>query len=166
MRVSIVIPVILIAILFVLLGLGRKPEPTIQPLLFNHKIHIVNEDMDCTSCHSQVSKHARATLPGVKTCKKCHSRVITDTELESELLAYLSEEAEIPWERIYEVPDHVYFSHRRHVTLGNVQCESCHGNMQGLEEPPRYPLVAITMDNCMRCHEEHQITNDCLACHR
>ncbi|MFQ6607416.1 MAG: cytochrome c3 family protein [Fidelibacterota bacterium] len=166
MKAIIIIPVIIMIILILLFGLGRSPEPIIQPLLFNHKVHIVDQDMDCETCHAQVSIHARATLPSVKTCKKCHSQPLTNSTVESELLAYISKSAEIPWSRIYEVPDHVYFSHRRHVTLGNVKCETCHGNVQELAEPAEYPLVAVKMDNCMKCHEEHQITNDCLACHR
>ncbi|MFQ6674657.1 MAG: cytochrome c3 family protein [Fidelibacterota bacterium] len=138
----------------------------VQPISFNHEVHVEGEDLDCTLCHTQVMKRSRATLPRIKICQKCHYEPITETESERTLLAFASEGREVPWRRIYQVPRHVYFSHRRHVKLGNIPCESCHGDVRKLTEPPEYPLIAPTMGYCTKCHEEHQITNDCLACHR
>lgn len=158
----------LILIVLALLGLrsNRKSSDVLQPVLFSHNLHVQEQDMDCTDCHTDVTKRARATLPTIEICIDCHAEPLTETETEVELLAYTYEEEEIPWQRIYRVPDHVYFSHRRHVTLGSVRCETCHGDVMNLAEPFTEPLVAITMEGCMECHEEHQVTNDCLSCHR
>lgn len=162
---AIVIGIIIISGLS-LFGLSRGPKPIIQPIPFSHNIHVEDQDLECSLCHTQVTKHPRATLPSITTCQTCHSEPMTETEIEKTLLSYTDENREIPWKRVYNVPDHVYFSHRRHVTIGNVLCESCHGEMGQLTEPPSAPLINITMDYCMECHEEHKITNDCLACHR
>lgn len=149
-----------------LLNFRMRPAAIIQPLPFNHNLHVDEHELECTDCHTQATEHPRATLPGIDICQDCHMESLTETALEDQLLAYTTENREIPWQRIYRVPDHVYFSHRRHVTLGNVPCAVCHGDVPALTEPPQYPLVPVTMDRCMTCHEEHQLTNDCLACHR
>lgn len=159
----IVIVVIIAAFLVVLKG--RTPA-IVQPIPFNHNLHVEGQELECTLCHAHVKTHERATLPGNDICEECHSDEITGSEREKLLRGYFSEKREIPWQRIYRVPDHVYFSHRRHVVSGNIPCESCHGNMKELKEPPKYPLISPSMDNCMDCHKEQKITNDCLACHR
>lgn len=137
-----------------------------QPLPFSHKIHVTDIELECTDCHTRVEVHQRATLPLLEVCQDCHSDAMTETEIESQLLAYIASEEAIPWQRIYAVPDHVYFSHRRHVTLGQVACEECHGDVASFDLPPAAPIVPIEMDGCMDCHEKNHITNDCLACHR
>lgn len=158
--------VLLISLGFSIFALNRRPSLIEQPLAFNHQIHAGEQDLECTFCHSQVEQHARASLPTVRTCRTCHQGAITETPVEDRLLAFTTENREIPWKAIYWLPDHVYFSHRRHVTLGKIPCETCHGQVPSLSEPPPRPLVPITMEFCMDCHEEHQVTNDCLACHR
>ncbi len=143
-----------------------KSNAVLQPIPFNHNLHVDGQGLECTFCHKQVMKNARAELPGIEICRECHEEKMTETEVEKELLDFISGNREIPWQRIYQVPDHVYFSHRRHTVSGKIGCESCHGNVTALKEPPKYPLVPITMDHCMECHEERNITNDCLSCHR
>ncbi len=164
-RIALII-VLPVMIVIAILGLSGKSAGIVQPVPFNHNLHVEELDLDCVDCHTQVRKRPRATLPIIDICQDCHMEAITDTDVEEQLLAYATESREIPWQRIYSVPDHVYFSHRRHVTLGNIPCETCHGDIRQLTEPQRYPVIAVTMDSCMSCHEEQQITNDCLACHR
>ena len=36
----------------------------------------------------------------------------------------------IEWERIHNLPDHVYFNHSQHVVVGQQQCQTCHGNVR------------------------------------
>lgn len=156
--------VLVIAALFFLVN--RKADAIIQPIPFNHNLHVEGQELECTLCHEQVMKKARATLPGIETCRQCHEDKMTETEVEAKLLGFISGNREIPWRRIYRVPDHVFFSHRRHTVSGKIGCESCHGNVKALKVPPGYPLVPVTMDHCMECHKEHNVTNDCLACHR
>lgn len=145
---------------------NNRSSAASQPILFSHNLHVEGQDMDCTECHTQVNRYARASLPDISICIDCHSDPLTETETEEQLLVYTTEEREIPWKKIYKIPDHVYFSHRRHVTLGNITCEQCHGDVTNLTKPFTKPLIPITMDNCMECHEDHSVTNDCLACHR
>jgi hypothetical protein len=62
--------------------------------------------------------------------------------------------------------DHVFYTHRRHVGIGELECVNCHGEIADTERPPERPLVRIDMDLCMDCHREHEETVDCNACHR
>ncbi len=161
-----VIAVILILAAVTAISLGRRTGAIRQPISFNHSLHIDEVDLECTDCHLQVEVHQRATLPALEVCQDCHSEAITETVAEEKLLAYTTTDAAIPWQRIYTVPDHVYFSHRRHVTLGDLDCELCHGAVAEMTVPAEHPVMEMSMDFCVDCHAERQITNDCLACHR
>ena len=138
----------------------------IQPFEFSHVIHVEDNEFECIDCHSRATDHYRATFPDIEVCQDCHEDALTDTDAEEALLAYTTEGRQIPWERIYQVPDHVYFSHQRHVTLGAIECAVCHGEVNTFNAPPAVPVIPISMESCMKCHEEKGVTNDCLACHR
>ena len=81
------------------------------------------------------------------------------------LMEYIKSGKEIEWQRLYRAPEDVYFSHRRHVVFGNIECKTCHGDIGESSKPPSKALK-ITMKNCMDCHEEKEANNDCIACHR
>lgn len=155
---------LIIAALFFLVN--GNTGAVLQPIPFDHHLHVVDQELECTLCHHRVMEHERAALPGIETCRECHEEKMTETETEKKLLGFISENREIPWQRIYRVPDHVFFSHRRHTVSGKIGCETCHGDVKALKEPPGYPLVPTSMDYCMDCHEERNVTNDCLSCHR
>lgn len=138
-----------------------------QPIAYSHKIHIEEVGAECVDCHIYVKKMASATIPTIQICKQCHGdEPMSDSPEEKKLLRYIEENREIPWKRIYKVPDHVYFSHRRHVVLGELECSECHGNVSEFTTPVPYPFLPVTMNNCMDCHKKHKVSNDCLNCHR
>lgn len=137
-----------------------------QPIAFNHNLHVVEVGMDCSECHQYVTKSRKATLPTKEICSDCHSEVQGESAEEEKLVSFLESEDELDWQRIYILPKHVYFSHFRHVTLGQIGCQYCHGDMKELTSPPVEKAVDIDdMDFCMDCHEERQVNNDCLTCH-
>lgn len=138
-----------------------------QPIQYNHKIHVQDNDMGCVDCHQYAQTHARATIPNIEVCADCHSdEPMTDSEEEKKVIEYVTEGRRIPWSKIYRVPSHVYFSHQRHAALGQIECETCHGNAEEMTTPFRRPLVDINMSWCMECHEQSDVDNDCTRCHR
>jgi hypothetical protein len=142
-------------------------ERITQPVAYSHKVHIENAGLHCTDCHTHAEDNASATVPSLEICQNCHSSdPVSKSPEELKVLKYVAEKKEIPWVRVYKVPDHVYFSHRRHVTKGKLECSLCHGNMNEQAIPVSSPFLPVTMKNCMNCHKEHKVTNDCLACHR
>ena len=146
---------------FPLLHLAR--QPTIQPIQFNHKIHIAGEEMACKECHIHVEDGAVAGRPRLKGCMECHESEASENPEEHKIREF---QGDIPWKRLYQLPEHVYFSHRLHVTVAEINCEVCHGAMAHQEKPPSEALKKLTMTECIGCHDEEKASRDCMACHR
>lgn len=167
-RIKRLIPLGIVA--FVLVVSWRilpKPEPIVQPILYNHNLHIEQEGMECLDCHEYAEEKPFATIPRLAICQDCHDEdPLSESPEEEKLIAHIESGDEIDWRRIYNVPDHVYFSHRRHVSIGEVACSTCHGEVSDQIVPVDGPVTDLTMEWCMDCHRENKITNDCLACHR
>jgi len=149
---------------FLICGCGLDPEIE-QPISYSHALHLTEAGMDCVECHIGIETQLKATLPSIKRCKACHSKSKTGSAEEAVVVEAVLSNTEIPWKRIYQVPDHVFFSHRRHVKSGKVSCTTCHGEVEKLTEPPVRPIVPILMSTCMECHDHKSISNDCLTCH-
>lgn len=137
-----------------------------QPIRFNHKKHAGEMSLPCTTCHQTVKERTFASLPQVETCMTCHVAALTKNPEEEKIRQFAARKETIPWQRIYRMPPHVFFSHRRHVELGKIECVTCHGKMAELTEPPTRPLVQQTMSWCIACHQEKRASVDCNACHK
>ncbi len=137
-----------------------------QPLAFNHRLHVEDVGADCTDCHLYALTGVRATIPNIQSCVDCHPESLTESAEEARLIEFIEAGQPIPWKKVYWVPDHVYFSHRRHAALGEIACGVCHGPVGARDQPVTRALVEMSMDACMNCHEETDASNDCIACHR
>ena len=154
-----------IGILIIFSTTGANVD-NIQPIRYNHKLHIESVELICSDCHIYVESMPSATIPNISICEECHSEdPITDSPEELKLIKYIKEQVQIPWQKIYSIPDHVYFSHRRHVSIGELECSECHGHIEEMTEPISYQAWIPSMENCIDCHNERKITRDCLACH-
>jgi hypothetical protein len=151
----------LLLFLLISLGIGSKAG---QPISFNHKKH-VDQGLECDACHRYYKTQSFSGLPSIAICLECHKEPITSNPEEEKIRQYEKKKEQIPWRHIYGEPDHVFFSHRRHVVLGKIACQTCHGNIAQSEKPPSKPWVKMTMSWCMNCHRKSKATNDCLACH-
>jgi len=154
--------------IFFLIGVYFKRIRTpsiIQPIKYNHRIHIDN-GLECVDCHQSVMEGEEATLPSIDICLSCHEEPLTESKEEAKIRKFAQTLGEIPWNRVLLLGDHVYFSHMRHVTIGKIKCVNCHGEMAKMEKPPEKPLKRMEMKDCIRCHMERNVTYDCNACHR
>ena len=61
----------------------------------------------------------------------------------------------IEWERIHNLPDHVYFNHAQHVEVGKIACQTCHGPIEEMEVVRQY--APLSMGWCINCHRETEI---------
>ncbi len=61
----------------------------------------------------------------------------------------------IPWIKIHNLPDHVYFNHSQHVKVGKQQCQTCHGNIQEMPEVKQF--ADLSMGWCINCHRESKV---------
>ena len=104
-------------------------KPINQPVPFSHKHHVKGLGIDCRHCHFSVEESGFAGIPPTKTCMTCHSQIWSEAPmLEPVRESYRTDES-IDWVRVHDLPDYVYFSHKRHVR-GGVQCTECHGQVQ------------------------------------
>jgi mono/diheme cytochrome c family protein len=61
----------------------------------------------------------------------------------------------IQWKRIHNLPDHVYFNHSQHVTVGKVACQSCHGTVEKMEVLKQH--APLSMGWCVNCHRGTEV---------
>jgi hypothetical protein len=141
-------------------------EAVKQPIEYNHFLHTQEQEMECTICHSGVEDEIRATLPGTEVCIGCHEEALTESKEEEKIREFHARNEEIPWKRLFQVPDHVFFSHRRHVRVAGLDCTKCHGDMAKRTTPPSKAPMKITMNGCLSCHRKLEAKIDCVSCHR
>ncbi len=135
-----------------------------QPIAFNHKIHAEN-GLECLDCHSYFEEQSFSGKPTIEVCSGCHEDPQGESSEEKKIVEYVKSGEEVVWKRLYKVPDDVYFSHRRHVVSGSLECAICHGSIGESSRPPAKP-IKIKMKKCMKCHEKSGADNDCIACHK
>ena len=61
----------------------------------------------------------------------------------------------IEWIRIHNLPDHVYFNHAQHVTVGQLDCQQCHGKVEEMEVVEQY--APLSMGWCINCHRQTEV---------
>jgi hypothetical protein len=155
----------------------RPPPPPAQPIPFNHRIHAGEAGIGCTACHSYAEQSTIAGIPSMARCQGCHKFVKQDPERPEVtkeikvLLDRLKDGKPIEWVRVYRVPDHVFFTHQRHVAAG-LRCQECHGEVEKMDVMRR--VSSLTMGWCLECHRRKQAEKpverarltDCVTCHK
>ena len=61
----------------------------------------------------------------------------------------------IEWNRIHNLPDHVYFNHAQHVTVGKLDCQQCHGKVEEMQVVKQYST--LSMGWCINCHRQTEV---------
>lgn len=135
---------------------GYMPE---QPIKFSHKLHAGQYEIDCQYCHTGASKSKNAWIPSVNVCMNCHKGIkqgpkYGEKEIAKIVQAYESGEA-IEWVRIHNLPDHAYFNHAQHVSVGNIECQTCHGPIEEMEVVYQYNTLG--MGWCIDCHRSEKV---------
>ncbi len=64
----------------------------------------------------------------------------------------------INWIRIHNLPDHAYFNHAQHVSVGKVECQQCHGKVEEMEIVGQY--APLSMGWCINCHRQTEVQFD------
>ncbi len=78
----------------------------------------------------------------------------------------------VPWIKVYNLPEFVYFDHRAHVRVG-VTCQKCHGTVESMERIRQ--IGDLSMGWCVNCHRTSNeegvgglrvyASTDCVTCH-
>jgi hypothetical protein len=130
---------------------------------FSHKTHAADNQIGCGVCHPYARHSPNAGLAPASVCIGCHKFVSKDKPDIKTLAAEFAAGRSLTWTRMHRVPDHVFFSHERHLAR-NVECQACHGDVASMALDRR--VHELQMGFCMDCHREKQATVDCLACHK
>ena len=136
-----------------------------QPIVFNHRKHVKELDLACSSCHLTVEKEAFSGLPDADVCAFCHSEPQGTSEEEKKLVQLLKTGAPLAWKPLFRQPPHIYYSHRRHVVVAKLDCVVCHGSIAATIAPPGR-VKRLRMDDCLSCHRRNGVSTDCTTCHR
>ena len=166
------------------IGLGRQQgyQPT-QPIYFSHKVHAGINQINCLYCHGSAWESKHAGIPTLNLCMNCHNAItsyekgpklfdesnkeIDGTAEINKLFKYAGftpgpgakwdpSRAKSPeWIKIHNLPDHVYFNHAQHTRVGNVQCQTCHGNIQQMDKVKQE--AELSMGWCINCHRESKV---------
>ncbi len=122
-----------------------------QPVEFDHRHHVQDDGIDCTYCHNLAFVSATAGIPSTDLCMGCHNQIWNDSPmLEPVRRSYFSG-MPIPWNRVHDVPDFVYFNHAIHVNKG-FGCISCHGRVDEMGRV--YQVADLSMNWCLDCHRQ------------
>jgi hypothetical protein len=120
-----------------------------QPVPFSHAHHVGDEGIDCRYCHTSVEKSGFANIPPTKTCMNCHSQIFSTSPTLEPVRESFRTNLSIPWTRVHDLPDFVYFDHSIHVNKG-VGCETCHGRVDKM--PLTWQKASLQMEWCLDCH--------------
>lgn len=136
--------------------------PVKQPIAYSHKVH-VSLGLKCANCHNMPGEGFLATYPKEQFCMSCHSSIKKDSTEIQKLAAFAGNKQQVPWARVYRVPDIVWFNHASHVTSGKVECQTCHGDVGNRDV--LFKEVSTSMNSCMACHAARKVSNACDFCH-
>jgi len=130
-----------------------------QPVPFSHRTHA---SANCVDCHTTALRAERAGIPQPDRCMLCHRGMKDDNESIRTVGQLLANSKRIPWERVYRVPEYVFFSHKKH-TGAKIGCDTCHGPVASREVLEQE--LPVSMASCMNCHTAKGVSNECGFCH-
>ncbi|WP_165779185.1 cytochrome c3 family protein [Brumimicrobium salinarum] len=164
---------------------GYQPS---QPIAFPHDKHAGINGIDCKYCHNSANKSKSAGIPTTNVCMNCHKQIQGEGDQVEKIKKiyksagfspegggkYSGETENIVWNKVHQLPDHVYFNHSQHVEVGGIDCKQCHGDMTKQKELPRVVPVeelnkiegniqltkaTLTMGWCIECHGVKEVSS-------
>jgi cytochrome c551/c552 len=165
------------------IGLGRQQgyQPA-QPIFYSHRVHAGINQISCLYCHSNALLSKHATVPPLNVCMNCHAaineyikgpklfredgsevdgtaeiqKLYSHVGYDPKTSTYHTENATpVEWVKIHNLPDHVFFSHSQHTAAGKVQCQTCHGPIQTMDEVHQF--APLSMGWCINCHRTTKV---------
>jgi hypothetical protein len=127
-------------------SVGYEPK---QPVEYSHKLHAGDLGIDCRYCHFTAERSYMAAVPPAETCMNCHWTVKTNSLQLLPIRESYASNQPIPWVRVHNLPDFVYFNHSAHLAAG-VGCSTCHGRIDQMARVRQ--AEPLTMGWCLDCH--------------
>ena len=93
----------------------------------------------------------------------CHILIAKDKPAIQKLAEFAKSQEPIPWNRVFTLPNFVFFDHRFHLQNG-AKCEDCHGPIADRDETAD-ELHSTKMTFCQTCHVKTHAAAGCNTCH-
>jgi len=143
------------------IAVGRSPgyAPD-QPIKFSHQIHAGQNKINCLYCHNTAEHSKSAGIPSAAVCMNCHQLVVKEGSRSgsfeiNKIIRAVEKKKPIVWNRVYNLPDHVFFSHAQHVKVGQLQCAECHGAVEEMHIIKQFN--DLSMGWCVNCHRDTEV---------
>ena len=110
---------------------ARKGYEPRQPILFRHtrmagapvwqtndkgeQVNVGGFGIPCVYCHTMPYKGRHSTVPSTAVCMNCHTSVGLNKEWVLKMKDYWDRGEPIPWVKVHDLPDFVYYDHAAHV---------------------------------------------------
>lgn len=144
-----IIPFTIVALFILYFGATFLYSDEKDDLEFSHKLHVVENEVECLTCHAQAEESVSGKdnlLPSKAICNDCHDAdEVGNPEMAPPVEDYSAK-----------------FSHQKHLSSG-LECESCHSDVTKAETARAYVLP--NMLDCMGCHKTKNVSNECSTCH-
>ena len=138
------------------------PPAPVQPIPYSHKKHLAL-GLECRQCHVNPDAGELMTFPATAICMSCHQAIAVDKPAIQKLAAFAKAGTPVPWVRVYDTPEYVFWSHGAHLAA-KVDCAECHGKVAD-QDVMQQQTDVVTMLGCRRCHDARQVFTDCGDCH-
>lgn len=149
------------------IGISQDYQPN-QPIKFSHKLHAGQNGISCIYCHSGAEKSKHSNIPSANVCMNCHkyvqegphgkeeiAKIYKALDYNPDTQVYGPNPKPIQWIRVHNLPDLAYFNHSQHVTVGKIECQTCHGPVQEMEIVKQFS--PLTMGWCIHCHQATEV---------
>lgn len=158
-------------------------EPDWQVNDKGERVNLGGFGIPCVYCHTMPYKGRHSTIPSTAVCMNCHSTVGLNREWVLKMKEYWDRGEPIPWVKVHDLPDFVYYDHSAHLNAKDefgqpklplvdangqpmVVCQNCHGDVATMD------VVSVqntfNMQWCVNCHRKPEMnaSTDCITCHR
>ncbi|MFQ6604153.1 MAG: cytochrome c3 family protein [Fidelibacterota bacterium] len=127
---------------------------TTDYIRFSHPLHVEDEELECTTCHSDVSQSTQldySILPTMDVCSDCHE--VEDDENCS--ICHMNTDDPLSYQEFHHNSG-LPFSHKRHLSRFT-DCGKCHGATLVDDGEERYQ--AWDESQCRQCHSINKPEN-------
>ena len=141
---------------------GCKNQKT--DLKFNHKLHVVENEIECSTCHK--SEDGKMDNPDMDTCSDCHDIGDVDSPTKDCLMCHTISSSKKDYEveeGVKEKPESykdLIFTHEPHE---DYKCSKCHEGIDNVKSLQKIDWPS--MDKCKECHDGDTAPIECETCH-
>ncbi len=131
-----------------------------RQLKFSHKLHVDENGQACEVCHANATASTSGfddLLPTHAECATCHE---VDDQNECSKCHLSASPSLSPRVNSYSEK----FDHARHADKAELECSACHTDLDG-GLPANSVGHLPNMAQCMSCHEQKLVKNECATCH-